>query len=325
LRAAGIVKQLLSFSRKTDQKLRPIEIVPVIKDTLKFLRSSIPTTIEIREDLRLIDGTVLADPIQINQIMMNLCINASQAMEQTGGCLTITVENADLEEGTSGRLFDLPNGNYVKISVRDTGPGIDRKIIDRIFDPYFTTKEVGKGSGMGLAVVHGIVKNSGGDITVDSGPGKGATFSIYFPLTAEKPEVEMLAADDLPMGNETVLFVVDEKSLLVMTQEMLAHLGYQVKAEMDPIDALAVFQSNPDQFDLVITDMTMPQMTGVGFAKKLLEIRKDIPIIICTGHSALVDEKNAKELGLAAYIMKPVNMRELAQTIRKVLDGQERD
>jgi len=321
LRAAGIVKQLLSFSRKTDQTLKPIKIVPVIKDTLKFLRSSIPSTIEIRENIRVIDGTVLADPIQINQVMMNLCINASQAMEQTGGCLTITVENAVLEEGVSDHRFDLSNGNYVKISVSDTGPGIDRKIVDRIFDPYFTTKEVGKGSGMGLAVVHGIVNNSGGEITVDSEPGKGVTFSIYFPLTTQKPAVEAVAAEDLPMGDETILLVDDEKSLLCMTQEMLAHLGYQVKAEMNPIDALAIFQSTPDQFDLVITDMTMPQMTGVAFSEKLLKIRKDIPIIICTGHSALVDEKNAKELGLAAYLMKPVNMRGLAQTIRKVLDG----
>ncbi|MBC2715042.1 MAG: PAS domain S-box protein [Desulfobacteraceae bacterium] len=320
IRAAGIVNQLLSFSRKTDQDLKPMKIVPVIKDALKFLRSTIPTTIDIHEHINAIDETVLADPIQINQIMMNLCINASQAMEQTGGRLMITVEKVVLDEDSADSWPDLSKGNYVKVSVSDTGPGIDCKIIDRIFDPYFTTREVGKGSGMGLAVVHGIVKNSGGDITVDSEPGKGVTFSILFPLTTEKPEAETETIEDLPMGNETVLFVDDEKSLVYMAQEMLVHLGYRVKAEMNPIDALALFQSKPDQFDLVITDMTMPQMTGVAFSEKLLEIRKDIPIIICTGHSALVDEEKAKSLGLAAYVMKPVNMMELAQTIRKVLD-----
>jgi len=321
IRAAGIVKQLLSFTRKTDRELKPMDIVPVIKDTLKFLRSSIPTTIDIHKKISAIDETILADPIQINQVVMNLCINASQAMEQTGGCITITVKKVILDEGSAGRWPDLPKGNYVRISVSDTGPGIDSKILDRIFDPYFTTKEPGKGSGMGLAVVHGIVKNSGGDIAVDSEPGRGATFIILLPLTAEKSEDETEPTEDLPMGNETVLLVDDEKSLLHMTQEMLAHLGYQVKAEMNPIDALALFQSKSDSFDLVITDMTMPQMTGVVFAEKLLAIRQDIPIIICTGHSALVDEEKAKELGLAAYVMKPVNMQVLAQTIRKVLDG----
>ncbi len=323
MRAAGIVKQLLSFSRKTDQKLKPMEIVPVIKDTLKFLRSTIPATIDIHEKISAIDETVLADPIQINQVVMNLCINASQAMEQTGGRLTIIVEKVVSNADSVDRWSDLPKGDYAKVAVSDTGPGIDSQIIDRIFDPYFTTKEIGKGSGMGLAVVHGIVKNLGGFVFIDSEPGGGTTFSILLPLTTEKSEAVTEATEDLPMGNETILFVDDEKSLVYMTQEMLAHLGYQVTAEINPIDALAIFQLNPDQFDLVITDMTMPQMTGVAFSEKLLAIRKDLPIIICTGHSALVDEENAKELGLAAYIMKPVNMSELAQTIRKVLDGRD--
>jgi len=298
-----------------------MEFVPVIKDALKFLRSTIPTTIDIHEKISAIDETVFADPIQINQVVMNLCINASQAMEQTGGRLTISVEKVVSDEDSADKWPDLPKGDYVEVTVSDTGPGIDPKIIDRIFDPYFTTKEPGKGSGMGLAVVHGIVKNLGGFVFIDSEPGRGATFSLFLPLTAEKSEDETEPTADLSMGNETVLLVDDEKSLLYMTQEMLAHLGYQVKAEINPIDALALFQSKPDQFDLVITDMTMPQMTGVAFSKKLLAIRKDIPIIICTGHSALVDEEKAKNMGLAAFIMKPVNMQVLAQTIRKVLDG----
>jgi len=325
MRAAGIVKQLLSFTRKTNQELKPIEIVSIIKDTLKFLRSTIPSTIDIRQDINVAEAVILADPIQINQVVMNLCINASQAMEQSGGHLTIIVEKVVLKEGALGRSADSPVGNYIKVSVSDTGPGIDHKIIDRIFDPYFTTKEVGKGSGMGLSVVHGIVKNSGGDIAVESGPGKGATFRILFPLVDEKPETAAEIIDAFPVGNERILFVDDEESIVFMTQEMLAHLGYQVKAEVNPIEALAIFQLKPDAFDLVITDMTMPQMTGVVFSEKLLAIRKNIPIIICTGHSAFVDEENAKELGLAAYLMKPVNMQTLALTIRKVLDRENKD
>jgi PAS domain S-box-containing protein len=320
LRATKIVKQLLSFSRKTDQKVQPIEIAVVIKDALKFLRSTIPTTIDIQQDIQATDETILADPTQINQVMMNLCINASHAMEQTGGNLTVNVEKVILDYNSAKDYPDLKNGKHVKVTVSDTGPGIDPEIIDQVFDPYFTTKEVGKGSGLGLAVVLGIIKSHGGAIFVDSKPGKGTTFTMLFPLATEKPMVEAQTTEKLPTGHETILFVDDEISIVKMAQKMLQRLGYQVETAMTPGNALEQFSSDPGHFDLIITDMTMPQMTGVTLSGKLMEIRPELPIIICTGHSALVDEEKAKALGLTAYVMKPINMTEIAQTIRKVLD-----
>ncbi|MBT7631043.1 MAG: response regulator [Desulfobacula sp.] len=320
LRAKNIVKQLLSFSRKTDQEMQPIQIVSVIKDALKFLRSTIPTTIDIVPDICVTDETILADPTQINQIIMNLCINASQAMEQTGGDINVTVAKVILENNSAKEYPDLKSGDHVKIIVSDTGPGIDPEIIDQIFDPYFTTKDVGKGSGMGLAVVHGIVKNHNGAISVNSRLGKGTKFIIFFPITTEKSMVERKTTKDIPGGNETILFVDDEISIVKMVKRMFERFGYKIETATTPEEALGKFSLNPDHFDLVITDMTMPQMTGVKLSEKLMDIRKDIPIIVCTGHSTLVDEEKAKELGLAAYVMKPINMQETAQTIRKILD-----
>ncbi|MBT7051794.1 MAG: response regulator [Desulfobacula sp.] len=320
LRAKNIVKQLLNFSRKSDQKLQPIQIALVIKDALKFLRSTIPTTINIHQNIQTAEETILADPTQINQIIMNLCINASQAMEQTGGDLSVIVKKVILDNNSAKNNSGLKSGAHVKIMISDTGPGIDPEIIDQIFDPYFTTKEVGKGSGMGLAVVHGIVKNHSGAIAVDSNLGKGTKFIIFFPLASKKAMVESNTSQDIPRGNETILFVDDEISIVKMVQRMFERLGYKVETATTPQDALERFSSNPDHFDLVITDMTMPQMTGVKLSEKLMAIREDIPIIICTGHSALVDEERAKDLGLAAYVMKPIDMLETAQTIRKVLE-----
>ncbi|MBT3805651.1 MAG: PAS domain S-box protein [Desulfobacula sp.] len=320
LRAKNIVKQLLSFSRKTDQKLQPIQIALVIKDALKFLRSTIPTTINIHQRIQTTEEMILADPTQINQIIMNLCINASHAMEQTGGDLSVTLKKVILDNNSAKNNSGLKSGAHVKIMISDTGPGIDPEIIDQIFDPYFTTKEVGKGSGMGLAVVHGIVKNHSGTIVVENGLGKGTTFIIFFPLASKKAMVESKISQDIPRGNETILFVDDEISIVKMVKRMFERLGYKVETATTPQDALERFSSNPDHFDLVITDMTMPQMTGVKLSEKLMAIREDIPIIICTGHSALVDEERAKDLGLAAYVMKPIDMLETAQTIRKVLE-----
>jgi len=320
LRATNIVRQILAFSRKTDQKLQPIEIALVIKDALRFMRSMIPATIDIRQDIQTTDEAVLANPTQINQIMMNLCINASHAMELTGGNLTVHVDTVILDDNSVNDYPDLRSGKHVKVAVSDTGPGIDPAIIDRIFDPYFTTKEVGKGSGMGLAVVQGLVKNLSGAISVDSRPGEGTTFTMLLPLAEGKIVVETEAIQKLPGGDETILFVDDELSIAKMVRKMLERLGYKVETSLTPQDALERFRLNADQFDLVITDMTMPQLTGVNLSEKIMEIRKDIPIIICTGYSALVDEAKAKELGFAAYVMKPINMSELAQTIRKVLD-----
>jgi two-component system cell cycle sensor histidine kinase/response regulator CckA len=251
---------------------------------------------------------------------MNLCINASQEMEETGGILEVSVEKVTLDKETADSYADLAMGNYVKITVSDTGTGIDPEIINRIFDPYFTTKEVGKGSGMGLSVIHGIVKNHNGAITVDSEPGKGATFTMLFPVVTEKPVMEVKTLDEILRGNETILFVDDEDSIVNTTGKMLERLGYKVETKTNPVEAFELFQSKPDQFDLVITDMTMPKMTGVKLLKKLMEIRSDIPVIICTGHSDLIDEEKAEDMGIAAYVMKPIVKQNIAETIRRVLD-----
>jgi len=324
LRASDIVKQLLNFSRKTDQKFIPIGAVTVIKDTLKFLRAAIPTTVEIQRHLPDTDITVMADPIQINQLLMNLCTNASQAMEKTGGTLEITVENEVLTEDSVNNYPDLTTGEHVKITVSDTGPGIDPETIDRIFDPYFTTKDVGKGSGMGLAVVHGIVNSHNGAITVDSELGKGATFTVLFPVVSDEPVMEAKpSSDKIPRGNETILFVDDEESITIMIRQMLERLGYQVETQLNPEEALELFKSKPQDIDLVITDMTMPQMTGVSLSKKLKTVRSDIPVIICTGHSSLIDEDKAKELGIDAFAIKPIVKKDIAKAIRKVLDNKE--
>lgn len=321
LRAKNVVRQLLSFIRKTDIKRQPISIIPVVKDALKFLRSTITANIDIRQTIQDTADTVFADPTQINQIMINLCTNAFHAMEETGGMLNIGIQNVLLDED-SAVLIDpeLTQGNYVKVTVSDTGPGIAPEIIERIFDPYFTTKEVGKGSGLGLSVVHGIVKIHRGAITVDSELGQGTTFSVFFPVTEEEVVTESKTIEALPTGNEKILFVDDEESIVFIMRQMLERLGYQVEVKMNPVEALELFRSGPDQFDLVITDMAMPQMDGDKLVKEILNIRPEMPIILCTGFSEKVAEENAKELGIKAFAMKPLAIRNLAVVVRKVLD-----
>ncbi|MFA5904461.1 MAG: ATP-binding protein [Desulfobacula sp.] len=318
LRAAGIVKLLLSFSHETDQEQTPIDAVSVIKEALLLLRASIPTTIGIHTDFPDEEVMIFSDKIQIGQILMNLFTNASQAMEQTGGVIEIKVGTQFLTEGTG----DCLPGQYATITVSDTGPGIDPGIVDRIFEPYFTTREVGKGSGLGLAVVHTLVKNHKGTISVLNPPGKGTTFTMLFPLVCEKPEKEIKPMDVSFFGKERVLFVDDEEIIAGMAEEALKLYNYRVEAMSDPEDALAAFKLNPRYFDVVITDMTMPKMTGAKLSEKLMEIRPDIPIILCTGHSTLIDEQKARQMGIAAYMMKPVSMSGIAKTIRKLMDGE---
>ncbi|MDX2444307.1 MAG: response regulator [Bacteroidales bacterium] len=320
LRAAVIVKQLLNFSQNTDQKMMPIEAVTVIKESLTFLRSTLPTTVEINEYLPEDDIIILGDSTQINQVMMNLGINASQSMEETGGTLNIIVKMITLEAENPQCFKDLTPGNYLKITFSDTGSGINPEIVNEIFDPYFTTKEMGKGSGMGLSIVHGIVKNHGGSVSVDSQPGKGSSFHLLFPVVDEKPVNETVMTDEYSLGTETILFVDDEKAITDMAQKILEKLGYKVTVRLNPIEALSLFQSKPDAFDLVVTDMTMPHMTGVKLAQKLKEIRSDIPVIICTGHSSLIDEEKAKRFGIDGYLMKPMPMSIVSKEIRRVLD-----
>lgn len=319
-RAKEIVAQLLSFSRKTNIEYKPHALVPIIQDAVKFLRSAIPSTISIHLDCRIDAVTVLTEPTQIHQVMMNLCTNASQAMEYTGGKITIELKQVTLGEQVTMGGTPLPAGEYAQLRIADNGPGIETEIISHIFDPYFTTKAIGKGSGMGLAVVHGIVKNHSGTIVVDSNRGEGTVFMIHIPVVQDEPVVAPQPIQGLPMGSEHILFVDDEELLMRMGNQQLQRLGYEVTVFQHPDKALEAFAARPDDFDLVITDMTMPQMNGVALGAEIRKLKPDIPLVICSGHSDIIGPDNAIEMGFAAFLMKPVILHDLAQAVRKVLD-----
>ncbi|MFO7990515.1 MAG: ATP-binding protein, partial [Desulfotignum sp.] len=316
-RAAGIVKLLLCFSYTSVEKQTPMDLIGVIKDALVLLRASIPTFIDIHTQFPDRAVMILSDKVQIGQILMNLCTNAAQAMEETGGLLEIGVETRVLPEGAAD---DCPAGEYAEITVKDNGPGIDPDILNRIFDPYFTTRAPGKGSGLGLAVVYTIVKNHKGAITVENRPEGGVQVTMLFPMVDQKPQTKIEPMEESFHGTERILFVDDEESITQMAQKALTSFDYRIETQSDPEDALAMFKLNPGYFDVVITDMTMPKMTGAKLAEKLIGIRPDIPIILCTGYSALIDEEKARQLGIAAYMMKPVSMLKIAKTIRKLMD-----
>ncbi|NOX80717.1 MAG: response regulator [Deltaproteobacteria bacterium] len=311
-RARDLVKQILAFSRKEEQDRAPLQLHLLVKETLKLLRASIPSTIEIRRDIDPNSGHILAEPTQIHQVLMNLCTNAAQAMDEKGGVLFVGLDCLELKEKDLKDQEDPRPGLYVRLTVKDTGCGIDPAIMDRIFDPYFTTKEIGKGSGMGLSVVHGIVKSHDGKITVVSKPDQGTTFKVYFPRVEEEIQPEPAGPAPLPTGAERILFVDDEQDLTDATREILTYLGYRVTATTSSLEALALFRSQPDAFDLVITDQTMPEMTGVQLAGELLGVRPDLPIILCTGYSSKVDAGVAGDMGIRAFAMKPVGQEKLA-------------
>jgi PAS domain S-box-containing protein len=320
-RAKNLVEQILTFSRQTEQEPRPLQIGPIVKETLKLIRASLPTTIEIcKKDVKQESGTVLADPTQIHQVLMNLCTNAAHAMREKGGVMGIGLLDVDLNADDVASNRNLKPGSYVRLSVSDTGHGIEPEFMDRIFDPYFTTKGVGEGTGLGLSVVHGIVKSHGGMITVDSKLGKGTTFSVYFPRTemevAPKPE----AFEPLPTGHERIFVIDDEEAILEIEKHMLQRLGYEVTATTNPIEALETFRAQSQKIDLVVTDQTMPHMTGEMFCKEIMSIRPDIPIILCTGFSELITEEEARTIGIREFVMKPFEIRDIATTIRRVLD-----
>ncbi len=321
LRAKGVVRQLLAFSRKTEENHQPLNLDPVVKEAIKFLRSSIPTNIEIRQNIAEGCHKVIADPTQIHQIILNLSTNAAHAMEEMGDILEFSLQNITLDESTRNSNSKLQPGKNVLLEVSDKGSGIPAEILDRIFDPYFTTKEVGKGTGMGLAVVHGIVEAHGGCIQVQSDPGRGTMFKIFFPATKEENRSALEIEEDLPTGNERILFIDDEQSIATLGRLVLEGLGYQVQAETNPTKALEVFASNPEQFDLIITDTTMPGITGDQLLKKVLQIRPDMKTILCTGYSERVDEEKAIALGAKAYALKPLDRKQLAITVREILDS----
>ncbi len=316
-RARDLVKQILAFSRQREYDLKPIKVHLVVKETLKLIRSSIPATIDIMQNI--IDcELVMADYTQIHQVAMNLLTNAYHAMEKKGGKLKVTLKEVDLR---ADDLKGMPPGTYVRLTISDTGIGMDQSTIDRIFDPYFTTKKEGKGTGLGLAVVHGIIKSHGGHISVYSELGKGSEFHVYLPVIKAQQETKQIEIQPIKKSNERILVVDDEKMVVEIQQKMLKRLGYDVTSCTSSVEALKAFQANPDNFDLIITDMTMPNMTGDQLAQKIMEIRTDIPIILCSGFSEKMSNEKAKSLGIKKFLMKPVLIKDLSITIRRALDS----
>jgi two-component system cell cycle sensor histidine kinase/response regulator CckA len=322
-RATDLVRQILTFSRPTELERKPMLVAPLVKETLKLLRSSLPTTIEIRQDVAIPPGggVVLGDASQVHQVLMNLCTNAAHAMRAKGGILSVGLSEVEVDSSFVSMYPRMGVGPYVCLTVSDTGHGMDAAVMERVFEPYFTTKEAGEGTGLGLAVVQGIVRNCGGVVTVHSEPGQGTTFRVYLPRIGGEIAPEPQPVEVLPAGDERILFVDDEDALVDLGKRMLNSLGYDVVAKTNSLEALETFRAQPDAFDLVITDMTMPAPTGMELAKELLSIRRDIPIILCTGFSELIDGKQAKEAGVRELVMKPYVLRNIATTIRDVLEG----
>jgi PAS domain S-box-containing protein len=320
-RGKELVKQIITFSRQKEKGREPIKLSPIIKEAVKFLRPSLPRYIEIDASISTEGDIVLGDPTQIYQVLMNLCNNAAYAMRDQGGVLKIQLTPLDVDGGLAADLPELKPGPYVKLTVIDSGKGMEPEIIPRIFDPFFTTKKPGEGTGMGLAVVHGIVKSHGGVIMVSSKPGQGSTFDVLLPRADRIQVPESPAQDPILTGRERILLVDDEETQLRSVARMLENLGYSVTAKTDSLEALTLFEASPEVFDLVITDQTMPQMTGAKLAESLLKIRRNVPVILCTGFSELVGGEEAKAIGIKEFVMKPYSAREIAQAIRRVIDG----
>ncbi|MDH4266682.1 MAG: PAS domain S-box protein [Deltaproteobacteria bacterium] len=321
-RAKDLVRQILTFSRQGEQERKPVLISPIVKETLKLLRASLPSTIEVRQNMESETGIIEANLTQIHQVVMNLCTNAAHAMKENGGVLEVSLANAEMDIDTTAQHPDIHPGPYLRLTVSDTGVGIAPDLLERIFDPYFTTKKVGEGTGLGLAVVHGIVKSHGGIVKVYSEPGKGSTFHIYFPRIDGFQEITETQKDELlPVGgHERVLLVDDEQALVDLGKKMLEHLGYEVAVRTSSVEALELFRNRPDRFDLVIMDFTMPNMTGDKLAQEMMRLRPGLPVILCTGFSERISEMKAKALGIQDFVMKPFDLNDLARTIRRALD-----
>jgi PAS domain S-box-containing protein len=316
-RAKHLVQQILSFGRKAQTERVPLNASPIIKEALNMLRASLPTTIEMCTDIEA-SCEVQADPTQLHQVLMNLCTNAAHAMKEEGGILRISLANVDFDATVPHP--DLFAGPYIKLSVSDTGKGMTPEVVGRIFDPFFTTKGPDEGTGLGLSVAYGIVKNHQGAITVDSEPGKGSTFHVFLPRIEVKDAPEPAIAMQPPTGKEQVLYVDDEKALADLGRLMLEALGYKVESFTSSVEALKAFEAQPDKFDIVITDMTMPHLTGVKLAKEVMRLRPQIPVILCSGFSDLITPEKALEMGIAAMLMKPLTLAKLAATVRQILD-----
>jgi PAS domain S-box-containing protein len=319
-RGRDLVRQILTFSRKSEQDKKPLALNQVVEEGLKLLRPTLPTTIEIVSKSFTNDDQILANPVQMHQVLMNLCTNAAHAMREKGGTLDIRVFKTSLQEGDPVPVLNMKAGEYIVLKVSDTGSGMTPEILNQVFDPFFTTKQPGEGTGLGLSVVHGIIRSHDGYITVESEPGKGTTFHIYLPR--DKEGARSIDKEALPVtgGKERILIVDDEDMLVELNEQRLRRLGYEVVATTSSMKALAIFRKEPHTFDLVITDYTMPNLTGMDLAVELLKVRATVPIILCTGQSDTISPEKTKEIGIREFIMKPLANRELAQAVRRVLD-----
>ncbi|MCK9296729.1 MAG: cache domain-containing protein [Desulfobulbaceae bacterium] len=321
-RARDLVKQILTFSRQTDIKPRPIQPKIIVKETLKLLEASLPSTIEIRSNLQA-NEAVMADPTSIHQIIMNLCTNAGHAMRKNGGILDISLLSVELDHDFARVHPEIKPGQFLRLTISDTGHGMSHDVKERIFDPFFTTKGEGEGTGMGLSVVHGIIRSLGGTIVVYSEPGKGSSFSVYLPIHSRQQAKQEEHEEIIPGGKEHIVFVDDEEFIVDIAQQMLEMLGYRVVGKTDSREAFAYFKEHAGEVDLVITDFTMPHMTGLDLAKEIRKIRPELPILLCTGYNTGFSEAELKEAGINAFILKPVVRKELAGVVRKVLDSRQ--
>lgn len=320
-RARDLVRQILTFSRQAKQHAQPIQLSSIVKEVVKMLQASLPFNIAIQQDISDVSDIVFADPVQIHQVLLNLCTNAVHAMESTGGVMQVTLDTVEIDAHAVKQQPDLNVGSYLKLSISDTGPGMDDKIVARIFEPFFSTKPLGNGSGLGLATSHGIIKDHGGVIIVDSIPGQGSTFHVFIPVLegAEIDAAQPGGAADLPIGSERILYVDDEPFILEMAAESLEGLGYCVTAEGDARKAFKLFESDPEQFDIVITDLAMPSITGLELAQDILSLRPDMPILLCSGYSEKISQEKMKLIGIRGFVMKPFVLIEMAGKIRKAL------
>lgn len=333
-RARDLVRQILNFSRHSEIDKIALDLIPLVKDALKFLRSAIPAHIDISQNLRPLRHQVLADPTQIHQVLLNLCTNAAQAMDEKGGFIEVKLEEVMVDEDMVSEHQDLSPGLYQRLTVTDTGFGMNRQIIERIFEPFYTSKEIGKGTGLGLSVVHGIVQTHGGAILVFSQPGIGTTFEVYLPALVDNLEqgdqkaiTDQKAMSDAPLvlGEERILLVDDETSLVAIMEKTITSFGYQVRGFTRSQEALESFQSDPEKYALAIIDYAMPKINGLTLADRIMEIRPDIPVIILTGLAGNIDIVRAESMGIKRILSKPLERNKLAIALREVLDENPHD
>jgi len=320
-RGKELVRQILIFGREHQLEKRPINSQTLVSEWLNLIKSTIPATVKIRPRLEEDCGPINADPVQINQLLMNLCMNAVHAMNEKGD-LSISLQQVQISVGELQENEHQKAGSYVRLSVSDTGSGMDANTLERIFDPFFTTKEVGKGTGIGLWVVRGIVDNHDGHITVESEPGKGSTFNTYFPVSLESVQSNAIIESAQEHGDEAILFVDDEIDITLVGEQVLSRLGYRITVSTSSLEALRIFKEDPGAFDLIITDQTMPELSGSELAMEILKIRSEIPIILCSGFSSVVSESQALQMGISEFILKPFRWQQLSGKVRQLLNKQ---